>query len=134
MPRMRCRAVILRTIASLTAAAIASARSASSSRIQLQDQDKPAPKSIKLGPQQGQQRASVAGTQLGHVARPRTQGRPRPDALSEQQRLDSVLDTQLLLDEVLALAVRALGVLLIRRGHAYHAAHLPVATQPGGEH
>ena len=30
--------------------------------------------------------------------------------------------------------MRALGVLLVWRGHAHHAAHLPIATQPGGEH
>ena len=48
--------------------------------------------------------------------------------------LDSVLDAQPLLDKVFALAVRPLGVLLIRCRHAHHAAYLPVATQPSREH
>jgi hypothetical protein len=59
---------------------------------QLQDQDKPAPQAVQLGPQQGGQRASVAGAQLDHVAPPRAQRWPSPDALREQQRLNPVLD------------------------------------------
>src|SRR5438874_2115320 len=33
-----------------------------------------------------------------------------------------------------ALAVRAFGVLLLGRGYAHHAAHVPIAAQPGGQH
>src|SRR5271166_4184992 len=93
-----------------------------------QNQHKPAPQSVELGPQQRRQLATVTGSQFGHVALPRAQRRPSPNALREQQRLDPVLDAQLLLDEVLAFAVRSLGVLLLRRGHMHHAAHLPVTA------
>jgi hypothetical protein len=56
----------------------------------------------------------------------RSQRRPSPNALREQQRLDPVLDPQPLLNKVLAFAVRPLGVLLLRRRYMHHAAYLPV--------
>ena len=52
----------------------------------------------------------------------------------EEQRLDSVLDAQPLLYQVFALTVRPFGVLLVRCGHAYHAAQVAVAAQPCREH
>ena len=52
---------------------------------------------------------------------------------AKQQRLDPVLDAQLVSHEVLALAVRALGVFFVWRRHAHHTAHMPVATKPDGE-
>src|SRR5215217_8725244 len=57
-----------------------------------------------------------------------------PDALGEQERLDPVLDPDPLLHQVLALTVRALGVLLRRAGHPEHAAHLAVASVEGRQH
>ena len=51
-------------------------------------------------------------------------------------RLEGVLVRELALsfDEMFALAVRAFGVLLLGRGYAHHAAHVPIAAQPGGQH
>src|SRR5215472_15851540 len=61
-------------------------------------------------------------------------GGPFPNALGEQQCFNSVLDAKLLLHQVLALAVYALGILVIRRRHAYHAAALAITPKIGREH
>src|SRR5215469_18923752 len=54
-------------------------------------------------------------------------GGPFPNALGEQQCFNSVLDAKLLLHQVLALAVYALGILVFRRRHAYHSSCLKTA-------
>src|SRR5215472_17092169 len=61
-------------------------------------------------------------------------GGPFPNALGEQQCFNSVFDAKLLLHQVLALAVYALGILVIRRRHAYHAAALAITPKIGREH
>src|SRR5262249_15769961 len=52
----------------------------------------------------------------------------------EQQCFNSVLDAQLLLHQVLALAVYTLRILVLRRRHAYHAAALAITPKIGREH
>ena len=52
----------------------------------------------------------------------------------KQQRFNPVLKAQLGLDEVFALAMRTLGVLVFGRRHAKHAANLPITGQPRREH
>ena len=100
----------------------------------LHGQHKPAPQTIELGPEMRGQRAPVAGSERGEVALPRTQRGSLPDALGRQQSLDPVLEAHPLLHQVLALAMRALGILLIRRRHPDHAADLPVAPEIGHQH
>ncbi len=56
------------------------------------------------------------------------------DPLRERQCLDAVLDAQLFLNQMLALAMNALGVLLIGRRHTHHAANLSVALKVGRQH
>ena len=57
-----------------------------------------------------------------------------PDALGEQQRFNTVFDAQPLLHQLLAFAVRALGILLSGCWHAYHTAGLVITPEIGRKH
>src|SRR6478736_5569427 len=52
----------------------------------------------------------------------------------EQQRFNTVFDALPLLHQLLALAVRALGILLFRCWHTYHAAGLMITPEIGRKH
>jgi hypothetical protein len=77
--------------------------------------------------------ASITGAQDSR-SRSHERREASSDTLREQQRLDPVLDAQPLLHQMLALAVRALSIFLVRRGYAHHAAVLAITPEVSRKH
>ena len=78
--------------------------------------------------------SAVARLQRVEIALPSAQRRPFPDALCRKQGQDAVLEPGALLNQVVPLAVRTLGVLLLRCGHSHHAANLVITADIGSQH
>src|SRR5258705_8800495 len=101
---------------------------------QLQGHDEPSTQAIQFGPKMARYLASITGAQDSKIALPRTTRGSFPNALGEQQRFNTVFDALPLLHQLLALAVRALGILLFRCWHTHHAAGLVITPEIGRKH